>query len=197
MGRICEVSSATVGRAERVNHITLLCLMHEYTETLLMFYSAYKDRAAAALRWMWKNLISWTSVWFPPSLIWVTGGVRNDIQPKLLCAPGDPTLQNVDGWMIFKGVRDSKRCPFLSRHLEALMCICVCKLPWGRSCIEHYRSLKRQCVFSHDELLFEIASAPTTVDIKLAECLVDDLSVVIEHEKHLRADLLSQVNCSC
>ena len=54
--------------------------------------------------------------------------------------------------------------------------------------------MKRQCVFSHDELLFEIASSPTNIDIKLAECLVDDLTVVIEHEKHLRSDLLAQVN---
>jgi len=68
------------------------------------------------------------------------------------------------------------------------------QLPWGRSCIEHYRSVKRQCVFSHDELLFLIASTPTKVDIKLAECLADDLAVVIEQEKHLRSDLLAQVN---
>jgi len=39
-----------------------------------------------------------------------------------------------------------------------------------------------------------ITSSPTNIDIKLAECLVDDLSVVIEHEKHLRSDLLAQVN---
>jgi len=54
--------------------------------------------------------------------------------------------------------------------------------------------MKRQCVFSHDELLFVIASSPTNIDIKLAESLVDDLSVVVEHEKHLRSDLLGQVN---
>jgi len=74
-----------------------------------------------------------------------------------------------------------------------LLCACRCQLPWGRSCVEHYRSLKRQCVFSHDELMFTIASTPREIDIKLAECLVDDLTVVIDHEKHLRSDLLAQV----
>ena len=59
--------------------------------------------------------------------------------------------------------------------------------------MEHYRSLKRQCVFSHDELLFVIASTPREIDIKLAESLVDDLTLVIDHEKHLRSDLLAQV----
>jgi len=39
-----------------------------------------------------------------------------------------------------------------------------------------------------------IASTPTNVDIKLAECLVDDFAVVIEQEKHLRSDLLAQVD---
>jgi len=54
--------------------------------------------------------------------------------------------------------------------------------------------VKRQCVFSHDELLFDISSTPSAIDIKLAQCLVDDLAVVIDHEKHLRNDLLAQVN---
>jgi len=76
------------------------------------------------------------------------------------------------------------------------VCVCICQLPWGRSCVEHYRSLKRQCVFSHDELLFVIASTPRDVDIKLAQSLVDDLAIVIDHEKHLRNDLLAQVRQS-
>jgi len=80
-------------------------------------------------------------------------------------------------------------------HVCKLLAVLVYlrQLPWGRSCIEHYRSLKRQCVFSHDEMLFVIASSPKDIDIKLAKCLFDDLAIVIDHEKHLRSDLFAQV----
>ncbi|KAG7270546.1 hypothetical protein CRUP_025148 [Coryphaenoides rupestris] len=41
-------------------------------------------------------------------------------------------------------------------------------LPAGRSCIEHYRRLRRYCVFSHEELTCKMAACPERLDLNLA-----------------------------
>nr|XP_015207475.1 PREDICTED: lysine-specific demethylase 5C [Lepisosteus oculatus] len=40
-------------------------------------------------------------------------------------------------------------------------------LPAGRSCIEHYRRLRRYCVFSHEELTCKMAACPERLDLNL------------------------------
>lgn len=63
----------------------------------------------------------------------------------------------------------------------------------GRGCIEHYRSLKRQCVFSHDELLCQIAENAQKVDIILAHYVYNDLKAAIEKERNFRKKVTEQV----
>ncbi|XP_069142214.1 lysine-specific demethylase 5A-like isoform X2 [Argopecten irradians] len=65
-------------------------------------------------------------------------------------------------------------------------------LPIGRACIEHYRSLSRQCVFSHEELVCKMAADPDTLDLKVAACTHLDLLGIVEKEKQLRKKLLDR-----
>ncbi|XP_017593011.1 PREDICTED: lysine-specific demethylase 5C, partial [Corvus brachyrhynchos] len=41
-------------------------------------------------------------------------------------------------------------------------------LPAGRQCIQHYRRLRRYCVFSHEELICKMAASPEKLDLNLA-----------------------------
>lgn len=63
-------------------------------------------------------------------------------------------------------------------------------MPVGRKCIEHYRDLHRQCVFSHEELLCKMAADPDNLDFNVAAKTYEDLLVVAETEKELRRKLL-------
>ena len=66
-------------------------------------------------------------------------------------------------------------------------------LPMGRGCIEHYRLLHRQCVFSHEELICKMAADPDNLDFKVAAKTHEDLIVIVEEEKRLRRKLLDLV----
>ncbi|KAK3104094.1 hypothetical protein FSP39_024364 [Pinctada imbricata] len=65
-------------------------------------------------------------------------------------------------------------------------------LPIGRACIEHYRSLCRQCVFSHEELICKMAADPDSLDLKIAASTHKDLLAIVEREKRLRKTLLDK-----
>ena len=68
------------------------------------------------------------------------------------------------------------------------------KLPMGRACIDHYRLLKRQCVFSHDELVCRMASLPAgTLDLTMSVMVYQDMVAMVEEERKLRKQLLDSV----
>uniref|UniRef100_A0A8B8DQC0 [histone H3]-trimethyl-L-lysine(4) demethylase n=1 Tax=Crassostrea virginica TaxID=6565 RepID=A0A8B8DQC0_CRAVI len=63
-------------------------------------------------------------------------------------------------------------------------------LPIGRACIEHYRSLCRQCVFSHEELVCKMAADPDNLDLIIAASTHRDLLAIVEDERKQRKVLL-------
>ena len=80
-----------------------------------------------------------------------------------------------------------------SRGLVVVVVWCV-QLPMGRACIEHYRLLKRQCVFSHDELVCRMASLLAgTLDLTMSVMVYQDMVVMVEEERKLRKQLLNSV----
>ncbi|XP_022082641.1 lysine-specific demethylase 5A-like [Acanthaster planci] len=65
-------------------------------------------------------------------------------------------------------------------------------LPNGRDCIEHYRSLCRFCVFSHEELVCKMAADPDSLDLNLAAAVHKEMLIMVEQEKRLRKKLLER-----
>ena len=63
----------------------------------------------------------------------------------------------------------------------------------GRLCIEHYRSVHRQCVFSHEELICKMAADPDSLDLSLAAATHSDMLNIVEMEKKMRKKLLDRV----
>lgn len=59
-------------------------------------------------------------------------------------------------------------------------------LPMGRQCVNHYRHLRRYCVFSHEELIFKMAADPECLDVGLAAAVCKEMTVMIEEETRLR-----------
>ncbi|XP_012736578.2 lysine (K)-specific demethylase 5Ba [Fundulus heteroclitus] len=59
-------------------------------------------------------------------------------------------------------------------------------MPIGRNCVDHYRQLSRYCVFSHDEMVCNMAFKAATMDVKLASALLEDMAVMIQDERGLR-----------
>ncbi|ESO91413.1 hypothetical protein LOTGIDRAFT_205701 [Lottia gigantea] len=65
-------------------------------------------------------------------------------------------------------------------------------LPIGQQCIEHYRSLGRQCVFSHEELVCKMAADPNSLDLNLAAATHKNLLSIVDDERRLRKHLLGK-----
>uniref|UniRef100_A0A3P8Z2Q5 [histone H3]-trimethyl-L-lysine(4) demethylase n=1 Tax=Esox lucius TaxID=8010 RepID=A0A3P8Z2Q5_ESOLU len=65
-------------------------------------------------------------------------------------------------------------------------------LPAGRSCIEHYRRLRRYCVFSHEELTCKMAACPEKLDLNLAAATHREMFIIVQEERKLRKDLLER-----
>jgi len=66
-------------------------------------------------------------------------------------------------------------------------------LPVGRACVEHYKVLRRQCVFSHDELVCRMASLPTgSLDLTMSIMVFSDMLTMVEDEKRMRKELLTE-----
>uniref|UniRef100_A0A8C2F1A3 [histone H3]-trimethyl-L-lysine(4) demethylase n=1 Tax=Cyprinus carpio TaxID=7962 RepID=A0A8C2F1A3_CYPCA len=59
-------------------------------------------------------------------------------------------------------------------------------MPLGRQCVEHYRSLNRYCVFSHDEMTCNIATKADSLELELASAVQKDMCAMILEEKMLR-----------
>ncbi|XP_016297956.1 lysine-specific demethylase 5B-like [Sinocyclocheilus anshuiensis] len=59
-------------------------------------------------------------------------------------------------------------------------------MPLGRQCIQHYRSLNRYCVFSHDEMTCNIASKADSLELELASAVQKDMCAMMLEEKMLR-----------
>uniref|UniRef100_A0A9L0ISB8 [histone H3]-trimethyl-L-lysine(4) demethylase n=1 Tax=Equus asinus TaxID=9793 RepID=A0A9L0ISB8_EQUAS len=65
-------------------------------------------------------------------------------------------------------------------------------LPAGRQCIEHYRRLRRYCVFSHEELICKMAAFPEKLDLKLAVAVHKEMFIMVQEERRLRKALLEK-----
>ncbi|KAL7398186.1 hypothetical protein ABVT39_005739 [Epinephelus coioides] len=65
-------------------------------------------------------------------------------------------------------------------------------LPAGRSCIEHYRRLRRYCVFSHEELTCKMAASPEKLDLNLAAATHREMFSIVQEERKLRKGLMER-----
>nr|XP_016854034.1 PREDICTED: lysine-specific demethylase 5C isoform X3 [Anolis carolinensis] len=65
-------------------------------------------------------------------------------------------------------------------------------LPAGRQCIEHYRRLRRYCVFSHEELICKMAACPERLDLNLAAAVHKEMFILVQEERKLRKALLDK-----
>lgn len=65
-------------------------------------------------------------------------------------------------------------------------------LPTGRSCIEHYRQLRRYCVFSQEELTCKMAACPEKLDLNLAAATHREMFIIVQEERKLRKSLLER-----
>uniref|UniRef100_A0A8C8D8X1 [histone H3]-trimethyl-L-lysine(4) demethylase n=1 Tax=Oncorhynchus tshawytscha TaxID=74940 RepID=A0A8C8D8X1_ONCTS len=64
-----------------------------------------------------------------------------------------------------------------------------CTVDWmalGRQCVDHYRLLHRYCVFSHDEMICQMASKANSLDVVLASAVQKDMKDMIREEQDLR-----------
>ncbi|XP_051910169.1 lysine-specific demethylase 5B-B isoform X2 [Hippocampus zosterae] len=65
-----------------------------------------------------------------------------------------------------------------------------CTVDWmslGRQCVSHYRTLHRYNVFSHDEMVCNMAAKAETLDVVLASAVHKDMAAMIAEERELRA----------
>ncbi|KAJ3586406.1 hypothetical protein NHX12_012804, partial [Muraenolepis orangiensis] len=69
---------------------------------------------------------------------------------------------------------------------EAVNFCTVDWMPLGRQCVDHYRLLNRYNVFSHDEMVCNMASKADTLDMVLASAVHRDMALMIREEKELR-----------
>jgi histone demethylase JARID1 len=68
------------------------------------------------------------------------------------------------------------------------------QIKMGRECINHYSTLHRFCVFSHDELVCKMAVQPDSLDLRIAASTYHDMLVMVDSEKKLRKGLLEAVS---
>lgn len=62
-------------------------------------------------------------------------------------------------------------------------------LPIGRICVDHYASLQRYPVFSHDELICKMATNGDELDVFIASATQAEMHTMLEREKSLWAEL--------
>ncbi|TNN81279.1 Lysine-specific demethylase 5B-B [Liparis tanakae] len=59
-------------------------------------------------------------------------------------------------------------------------------MPIGRKCVAHYRQLSRYCVFSHDEMVCNMAHKADAMDVHLASKVQKEMTVMVHEEEQLR-----------
>ncbi|XP_029357664.1 lysine (K)-specific demethylase 5Ba isoform X2 [Echeneis naucrates] len=67
-----------------------------------------------------------------------------------------------------------------------------CTMDWmsiGRNCVAHYRQLSRYCVFSHDEMICNMATKADVMDVELASAVQKEMTIMIQEEEELRAKI--------
>ncbi|XP_072305299.1 lysine-specific demethylase 5B-B isoform X1 [Eucyclogobius newberryi] len=69
---------------------------------------------------------------------------------------------------------------------EAVNFCTVDWMPLGRQCVDHYRSLNRYNVFSHDEMVCNMATKAETLDVVLASAVHKDMVLMIREEQEQR-----------
>uniref|UniRef100_A0A8C1W8R9 [histone H3]-trimethyl-L-lysine(4) demethylase n=1 Tax=Cyprinus carpio TaxID=7962 RepID=A0A8C1W8R9_CYPCA len=69
---------------------------------------------------------------------------------------------------------------------EAVNFCTVDWMPLGRQCVDHYRQLHRYCVFSHDEMVCNMAMKADSLDVVLASAVQKDMQIMIKGERELR-----------
>ncbi|XP_074499542.1 lysine-specific demethylase 5B-B isoform X2 [Sebastes fasciatus] len=69
---------------------------------------------------------------------------------------------------------------------EAVNFCTVDWMPLGRQCVDHYRMLHRYNVFSHDEMVCNMASKARTLDMVLASAVHKDMVSMIREEQKQR-----------
>ncbi|XP_023659863.1 lysine (K)-specific demethylase 5Ba isoform X2 [Paramormyrops kingsleyae] len=72
---------------------------------------------------------------------------------------------------------------------EAVNFCTVDWMPLGRQCVDHYRMLRRYCVFSHDEMICKMACKADTLDVVLASAVQKDMAIMIREERKLRENI--------
>ncbi|XP_068996480.1 lysine-specific demethylase 5B-B isoform X2 [Embiotoca jacksoni] len=72
---------------------------------------------------------------------------------------------------------------------EAVNFCTVDWMPLGRQCVDHYRMLRRYNVFSHDEMVCNMASKAQTLNVVLASAVHKDMTVMVREEQELREQL--------
>lgn len=69
-------------------------------------------------------------------------------------------------------------------------------MPLGRQCVDHYRLLHRYCVFSHDEMICNMAAKADKLDAVLASAVHKDMVLMISEERDLREQIRQMVRAS-
>lgn len=69
-------------------------------------------------------------------------------------------------------------------------------MPIGRNCVTHYRELRRYCVFSHDEMVCNMASKADTMDVDLAAAVQKEMAIMVQEEEQLREKINKMVGSS-
>lgn len=59
-------------------------------------------------------------------------------------------------------------------------------MPLGRQCVDHYRLLHRYNVFSHDEMVCNMARKADALSVVLASAVHKDMVLMIKEEQELR-----------
>uniref|UniRef100_A0A3Q2G4C5 [histone H3]-trimethyl-L-lysine(4) demethylase n=1 Tax=Cyprinodon variegatus TaxID=28743 RepID=A0A3Q2G4C5_CYPVA len=80
---------------------------------------------------------------------------------------------------------------------EAVNFCTVDWMPLGRQCVDHYRLLHRYNVFSHDEMVCNMATKAGTLNVVLASAVHKDMALMIKEEQELRDKVkkMGVVNC--